>query len=93
MRRYRQEEGIDFKESFAPVARMEAIRIFLAYDGTQMFTDVSNGVKTKKFAFLHLSNKDSGIELTGVSDAGLLRDVRHLRVIPVELNSYGEKVG
>nr|GFD63033.1 retrovirus-related Pol polyprotein from transposon TNT 1-94 [Tanacetum cinerariifolium] len=25
------EEGIDFEESFAPVARMEAIRIFLAY--------------------------------------------------------------
>nr|GEW01983.1 uncharacterized mitochondrial protein AtMg00810-like [Tanacetum cinerariifolium] len=26
---YRQEEGIDFKESFAPVARVEAIRIFI----------------------------------------------------------------
>nr|GEU91238.1 ribonuclease H [Tanacetum cinerariifolium] len=30
-RSYRQEEGIDFEESFAPVARLEAIRIFLAY--------------------------------------------------------------
>nr|GFC77125.1 retrovirus-related Pol polyprotein from transposon TNT 1-94 [Tanacetum cinerariifolium] len=30
VRGYRQEEGIDFKKSFAPVARMEAIRIFLA---------------------------------------------------------------
>ncbi|GKD46604.1 retrovirus-related pol polyprotein from transposon TNT 1-94, partial [Tanacetum coccineum] len=28
---YRQEEGIDFEESFAPLARIEAIRIFLAY--------------------------------------------------------------
>ncbi|GJZ91293.1 retrovirus-related pol polyprotein from transposon TNT 1-94 [Tanacetum coccineum] len=28
---YRQEEGIDCEESFAPVARIEAIRIFLAY--------------------------------------------------------------
>nr|GEW00221.1 retrovirus-related Pol polyprotein from transposon TNT 1-94 [Tanacetum cinerariifolium] len=28
---YCQEEGIDFEESFAPVARLEAIRIFLAY--------------------------------------------------------------
>nr|GEX13013.1 hypothetical protein [Tanacetum cinerariifolium] len=28
---YRQEEGIDFEESFAPVARLEAIRIFLVY--------------------------------------------------------------
>nr|GFD51958.1 retrovirus-related Pol polyprotein from transposon TNT 1-94 [Tanacetum cinerariifolium] len=30
-RGYRQEEGIDFEESFAPVARLGAIRIFLAY--------------------------------------------------------------
>nr|GFC83305.1 retrovirus-related Pol polyprotein from transposon TNT 1-94 [Tanacetum cinerariifolium] len=27
---YRQEEGIDFEESFAPVARIDAIRIFIA---------------------------------------------------------------
>ncbi|GJU01249.1 retrovirus-related pol polyprotein from transposon TNT 1-94 [Tanacetum coccineum] len=27
---YRQEEGIDFEESFAPVARIKAIRIFIA---------------------------------------------------------------
>nr|GEZ97628.1 copia protein [Tanacetum cinerariifolium] len=30
-RGYRQEEGINFEESFAPVARLEAIRIFIAY--------------------------------------------------------------
>nr|GFD49565.1 retrovirus-related Pol polyprotein from transposon TNT 1-94 [Tanacetum cinerariifolium] len=30
-RGYRHEEGIDFEESFALVARFEAIRIFLAY--------------------------------------------------------------
>nr|GFA14138.1 hypothetical protein [Tanacetum cinerariifolium] len=28
---YRQDEGSNFKESFAPVARLEAIRIFIAY--------------------------------------------------------------
>ncbi|GKF01456.1 retrovirus-related pol polyprotein from transposon TNT 1-94 [Tanacetum coccineum] len=28
--RYRQEEVIDFEESFAPVARIKAIRIFIA---------------------------------------------------------------
>ncbi|GKB91978.1 putative ribonuclease H-like domain-containing protein, partial [Tanacetum coccineum] len=28
---YRQEEGIDYDEVFAPVARIEAIRIFLAF--------------------------------------------------------------
>nr|GFA78269.1 retrovirus-related Pol polyprotein from transposon TNT 1-94 [Tanacetum cinerariifolium] len=30
-RGYRQEEGIDFEESFAPLARIDAIRIFLAF--------------------------------------------------------------
>nr|GEV25223.1 retrovirus-related Pol polyprotein from transposon TNT 1-94 [Tanacetum cinerariifolium] len=30
-RGYRKEEGIDFKESFAPVARLEVVRIFLAF--------------------------------------------------------------
>ncbi|GJT02756.1 retrovirus-related pol polyprotein from transposon TNT 1-94 [Tanacetum coccineum] len=30
-RGYRQEEGINFEESFAPVARLERIRIFIAY--------------------------------------------------------------
>ncbi|GKD11019.1 retrovirus-related pol polyprotein from transposon TNT 1-94, partial [Tanacetum coccineum] len=30
-RGYRQEEGINFEESFAPVARLDAIRMFLAY--------------------------------------------------------------
>nr|GFB15145.1 hypothetical protein [Tanacetum cinerariifolium] len=30
-RGYCQEEGIDFEESFAPVARLDAIRIFLTY--------------------------------------------------------------
>nr|GEW48730.1 hypothetical protein [Tanacetum cinerariifolium] len=38
MRGYRQEEGIDFEESFAPVARMEAINIFLAYAAHKGFT-------------------------------------------------------
>nr|GEY82035.1 retrovirus-related Pol polyprotein from transposon TNT 1-94 [Tanacetum cinerariifolium] len=30
-RGYCQEEGINFEESFAPVARLDAIRIFLAF--------------------------------------------------------------
>nr|GEY83617.1 hypothetical protein [Tanacetum cinerariifolium] len=51
---YRQEEGIDFKESFALVARMEAIRIFLAYAAHKSFTMFQMDVKT---AFLHGSLK------------------------------------
>nr|GEZ96916.1 retrovirus-related Pol polyprotein from transposon TNT 1-94 [Tanacetum cinerariifolium] len=37
VRGYRQEEGLDFEESFAPVARMEVIRIFLAYAAHKSF--------------------------------------------------------
>nr|GEY14917.1 reverse transcriptase domain-containing protein [Tanacetum cinerariifolium] len=52
---YRQEEGIDFEESFAPVVRMEAIRIFLAYVAHKSFTLFQMDVKT---AFLHGSLKE-----------------------------------
>nr|GEZ42856.1 hypothetical protein [Tanacetum cinerariifolium] len=38
VRGYRQEEGIYFEESFALVARMEAIGIFLAYAAHKSFT-------------------------------------------------------
>nr|GEY69589.1 hypothetical protein [Tanacetum cinerariifolium] len=55
VRGYRQEEGINFEESFAPVARMEAIRIFLAYDAHKGFTVYQMDVKT---AFLHGSLKE-----------------------------------
>eukprot|EP00253_Pinus_taeda_P005995 PITA_05995 len=34
---YAQQEGIDFKENFAPVARIEAIRMFLALSSFQKF--------------------------------------------------------
>nr|GEW59058.1 uncharacterized mitochondrial protein AtMg00810-like [Tanacetum cinerariifolium] len=38
VRGYRQEEGINFKESFAPITRMEAIKIFLAYAAHKSFS-------------------------------------------------------
>nr|GEY89822.1 hypothetical protein [Tanacetum cinerariifolium] len=46
VRGYRQEEGIDFEESFASVARMEAIRIFLAYTAHKSFFEFQMDVKT-----------------------------------------------
>nr|GEV78950.1 hypothetical protein [Tanacetum cinerariifolium] len=55
VRGYRQEEGIDFEESFAPVARMEAIMIFLASVAHKSFTVFQMDVKT---AFLHGSLKE-----------------------------------
>nr|GFA72670.1 hypothetical protein [Tanacetum cinerariifolium] len=50
VRGYRQEEGIDFKESFVPIARMKVIRILLAYTAHKGFTVYQMDVK---IAFLH----------------------------------------
>nr|GEY78125.1 hypothetical protein [Tanacetum cinerariifolium] len=55
VRGYRQEERIDFEESFALVARMEAIRIFLAYAAHKSFSVFQIDVKT---AFLHGALKE-----------------------------------
>ncbi|GKE43726.1 retrovirus-related pol polyprotein from transposon TNT 1-94, partial [Tanacetum coccineum] len=55
VRGYRKEEGIDLEESFSPVARMEAIRIFLAYATHKSFTVFQMDMKT---AFLHGTLKD-----------------------------------
>ncbi|GKE49603.1 putative ribonuclease H-like domain-containing protein, partial [Tanacetum coccineum] len=47
---YRQEEGIDYDEVFAPVARIEAIRIFLAFASYMGFVVYQMDVKS---AFLY----------------------------------------
>nr|GFC02665.1 ribonuclease H-like domain-containing protein [Tanacetum cinerariifolium] len=43
---YAQKEGVDFKESFAPVARLEVIRLFIAYAAHLSFTVYQMDVKT-----------------------------------------------
>ncbi|GKF06868.1 retrovirus-related pol polyprotein from transposon TNT 1-94 [Tanacetum coccineum] len=43
---YRQEEGIDFEESFALVARIEAIRIFIANAASKNMTIYKMDIKT-----------------------------------------------
>ncbi|GJV38902.1 retrovirus-related pol polyprotein from transposon TNT 1-94 [Tanacetum coccineum] len=47
---YAQEEGIDFKESFAPVAHLEVVRIFIAYAAHKSFPIYQMDMKT---AFLN----------------------------------------
>ncbi|GKC37906.1 retrovirus-related pol polyprotein from transposon TNT 1-94 [Tanacetum coccineum] len=47
---YRQEKGIDFEDSFAPIARLEAIRIFLAFVAHMNMAVYQMDVKT---AFLN----------------------------------------
>ncbi|GKD73425.1 retrovirus-related pol polyprotein from transposon TNT 1-94 [Tanacetum coccineum] len=43
---YAQKEGIDFKELFAPVARLEAVQLFIAYAAHKSFTVYQIDVKT-----------------------------------------------
>nr|GEZ89101.1 copia protein [Tanacetum cinerariifolium] len=40
------EEGIDFEESFAPVVRLEAVQIFIAYAAHKSFPIDQMDVKT-----------------------------------------------
>nr|GEX90144.1 retrovirus-related Pol polyprotein from transposon TNT 1-94 [Tanacetum cinerariifolium] len=47
---YSQQEGIDYDETFSPVARIEAIRLFLAYAAHKNFSVFQMDVKT---AFLN----------------------------------------
>ncbi|GKD11635.1 putative ribonuclease H-like domain-containing protein [Tanacetum coccineum] len=52
---HRQEEGIDYEEVFAPVARIEAIRLFLAYASFMGFLVYQMDVKS---AFLYGTIKE-----------------------------------
>nr|GFC47808.1 Gag-Pol polyprotein [Tanacetum cinerariifolium] len=49
-RGYVQNEGVDFEESFAPVARLEDVRLFIAYAAHKSITIYQMDVKT---AFLY----------------------------------------
>nr|GEY89125.1 retrovirus-related Pol polyprotein from transposon TNT 1-94 [Tanacetum cinerariifolium] len=59
-RGYHQEEGIDFEESFASVARLEAIRIFLAYAAHKNMVVYQMDVKT---VFLNGNLRFSGSDI------------------------------
>ncbi|GJT73937.1 putative ribonuclease H-like domain-containing protein [Tanacetum coccineum] len=52
---YTQEEGIDYDEFFSPVARIEAIRLFLAYASFKDFVVYQMDVKS---AFLYGKNEE-----------------------------------
>nr|GEW10893.1 hypothetical protein [Tanacetum cinerariifolium] len=59
-----QQEGIDYEEVFAPVARIEAIRLFLAYASFMGFTVYQMDVKS---AFLY-GNIDEEVYPPGFQD-------------------------
>nr|GFD50833.1 retrovirus-related Pol polyprotein from transposon TNT 1-94 [Tanacetum cinerariifolium] len=47
---YAQKEGVDFEESFAPVARLKAVQLFIVYATYKTFTVYQMDVKS---AFLY----------------------------------------
>ncbi|GJX23583.1 retrovirus-related pol polyprotein from transposon TNT 1-94 [Tanacetum coccineum] len=59
---YRQEEGIDFEESFEPVARLEAIRIFIAYVAHKNMTVYQMDVKTAFLSVYYLKKALYGLK-------------------------------
>nr|GEU34174.1 integrase, catalytic region, zinc finger, CCHC-type, peptidase aspartic, catalytic [Tanacetum cinerariifolium] len=58
---YRQEEGIDFEESFASVAHIEAIRIFIANAASKNMIVYQMDVKTDFLNGLQISQSPEGI--------------------------------
>nr|GEY33873.1 putative reverse transcriptase domain-containing protein [Tanacetum cinerariifolium] len=70
---YAQKEGVDFEESFAPIARLEAVRLFIAYAAHKSFTVYQMDVKT---TFLYGTLKE---ELYVNQPDGLL-----IHIIPIK---------
>ncbi|GJY46978.1 putative ribonuclease H-like domain-containing protein [Tanacetum coccineum] len=60
-RGYRQEEGIDIEESFAPVAILDVIRIFLAYVAHMNMIVYQMDVKTAFYAKKFMSVNQTGL--------------------------------
>nr|GEV02249.1 retrovirus-related Pol polyprotein from transposon TNT 1-94 [Tanacetum cinerariifolium] len=75
---YRQDERIDFEESFAPVVRIEAIRIFIANAASKNMTIYQMNVKT---AFLNGELKEEVYvyQPEGFVDPDRLTLVYHLK--------------
>ncbi|GJZ81435.1 retrovirus-related pol polyprotein from transposon TNT 1-94 [Tanacetum coccineum] len=72
--RYAQKEGIDFKESFTPVASLEAIQIFVAYAAHKSFLIYQIDVKMD---FLNgpLKEEVYVAQPDGFDDPDILREI------------------
>ncbi|GJW87418.1 retrovirus-related pol polyprotein from transposon TNT 1-94 [Tanacetum coccineum] len=75
---YAQKEGIDFEESFAPVARLEAIRLFIAYAAYKSFPIYHMDVKTT-FLYGPLKEQVCVNQPDGFVDPYLPHKVYHLK--------------
>nr|GEW16430.1 copia protein [Tanacetum cinerariifolium] len=82
---YRQEEGIDFEESYAPVARLEAIRIFLTYVAHKNMVVYQMDVKT---AFLNGNLRE---EVYASQPDGFVDQDNHNHMYKLKKALYGLK--
>nr|GEY78333.1 retrovirus-related Pol polyprotein from transposon TNT 1-94 [Tanacetum cinerariifolium] len=89
---YRQKEGIDFEESFAPVACIKAIRIFIANASSRNMTVYQMDVKT---AFLNGELKEEVYvsQPEGFVDPDHPTHVYRLKKALVKTGSLGLKFG
>nr|GEZ52036.1 hypothetical protein [Tanacetum cinerariifolium] len=83
---YARKEGVDFEESFTPVARLEAVRLFIAYAAYKSFTVYHMDVKT---TFLYGPLKE---EVAGTPMATKHLDA-DLSGTPVDQTKYRSMVG
>nr|GFA70103.1 retrovirus-related Pol polyprotein from transposon TNT 1-94 [Tanacetum cinerariifolium] len=81
---YAQKEGVDFKESFAPVARLEAVWLFIAYAAHKSFTVYQKDIK---IVFLYGRLKEEGYvnQPDGFVDPYHSDKVYHLKKASYEL--------
>nr|GEX43370.1 retrovirus-related Pol polyprotein from transposon TNT 1-94 [Tanacetum cinerariifolium] len=82
---YAQKEGVDFEESFAPVARLEAVRLFIAYAAHKSFTVYQMDIKT---AFLYGPLKE---EVYVNQPDGFVDPYHPDKVYPLKKALYGLK--
>ncbi|GJY48921.1 retrovirus-related pol polyprotein from transposon TNT 1-94 [Tanacetum coccineum] len=93
---FHQEEGINFEESFAPVARLEAIRIFIANAASKNMTVYQMDVKTaflnrelKEEVYKYDFHKSDPVDTPIMERSKLDED---LSGIPVDQTRYREQV-
>jgi hypothetical protein len=95
---YAQVKGVDYEETFAPVARLEAIRIFLAFSSYKKFKVYQMDVKST-FINGNLEEEPYGFQITNKRDyvCKLKKALYGLKQAPrawyARLDSYLQKQG
>ncbi|GJS70605.1 retrovirus-related pol polyprotein from transposon TNT 1-94 [Tanacetum coccineum] len=89
---YRHEEGIDFEESFAPVARLEAVRMFVAFAAHKNNQYLSNGCLNRPFHHIWSLKEEVYVsQPKGFVDPDFHDSVYRLKKAPIR--SYNKHLG